>query len=205
MAKVHLAALLAACATSVAAQAPSSAVPVAAFVDSAAERQALKKLSTCLAKARPRWAQQTLAHPYLSNAQASSAAEALNGRDNCITGPEAELTLRTSGMIGSLAEYYVSARIRGSDFGRVAKALSTLDPLNASEDFALCVASRNPVAARDLALSEPGSAAEAEASRKVAAHVAPCTAPGEQLTVDLQALRALVAVALYRGVTTLGS
>ncbi|HEX8480634.1 MAG TPA: hypothetical protein VF650_01885 [Allosphingosinicella sp.] len=202
MAKLYLAALLAVCATPVQAQEPAAAVPVAPFVDSAEERDALRKMSVCLAKARPRWARQTLAHPYLSKAQAASAAEIMSGRDACVKGDQAELALRTSGMVGSLAEHYLSARIGSADFGRVAKALNTLAPLNASEDFALCVASRNPGAARDLALSQPGSAEETEASRKVAAHVSGCTDRREQLSVDMQSLRALVAVALYRGITT---
>ncbi|HEX8381431.1 MAG TPA: hypothetical protein VF619_12895 [Allosphingosinicella sp.] len=201
MAKLYLAALIAAFATPVAAQAPTAAVPVAPFVDSAEEREALRRISACLAKARPRWAQQTLAHPYLSKAQAASAAEVMSGRDSCVKGPEAELTLRTSGMIGSLAEHYLRARIGGADFSRVSKALHSLTPLNASEDFALCVASRNPGAARDLALSQPGSAAEMEAAGKVSAQVAGCTDERERLTVDMQSLRALVAVALYRGIT----
>jgi hypothetical protein len=202
MTKLSLTALLALFAAPVAAQAPSSTVPVAPFVDSATERQALRKFSACLAEARPRWAQQTLSHPYLSKAQATSAAEALNGRDNCITGPESELTLRTSGMVGSLAEHYIGTRIGHTDLKRLSTALNTLPPLNSSEDFALCVASRNPVAARDLALSEPGSAAEAAAVNKVAAHVAACTGQNGPLTVDMQSLRALVAVALYRGITS---
>jgi hypothetical protein len=202
MAKLYLAALLAAVAAPVTAQAPSTTTPVAPFVDPAEEREALRKISACLAKARPRWAQQTLSHPYLSKAQASSAAEIMSGRDACVKGDQMELTLRTSGMIGSLAEHYLSARIGRADFNRVAKALNTLAPLNASEDFALCVASRNPAAARDLALSQPGSAAETEAAGKVAAHVGGCTDEREQLKVDMQSLRALIAVALYRGITT---
>jgi hypothetical protein len=79
--------------------------------------------------------------------------------------------------------------------------LSTLPPLNVTEDFALCVASRDPASARALALSEPGSAAEDAAARKVSAHLESCTQDEERLTVDLQALRSLVATALYRSVT----
>ena len=118
-------------------------------------------------------------------------------------GPEEnEFTFRTSGLVGSLAEHFLQAEIERADSARLARALSTLTPLNVTEDFALCVAARDPAAARDLALSEPGSAAEAQAASQVAGYVARCTAEGEQLTVDLQALRALTSTALYRGVTT---
>lgn len=200
MAKLHLAALLALSAASV--QAPAAPVVVQPSVDSAEQRQALRSLTACLAQARPRWARQTLSRPYLSEAQASAAAEALSGRDTCLPANEAEIPFRTSGLVGSLAEHFVRKDLDSSDFNKVAAALATATPLNASEDFALCLAARNPAGARRLALSEPGSGEETEAARQLAAHVAPCTQDGEQLTVDLQSMRALVATALYRGIRT---
>jgi hypothetical protein len=63
------------------------------------------------------------------------------------------------------------------------------------------VASRNPGVARALALSVPGSRAEASAAAQLAAYVPTCSNPGEQLAVELPSLRALVAVALYQGMT----
>jgi hypothetical protein len=201
MTRFLLAALLAAGAASLQAQPPTSTASIQPDVDSAEERKKLREFSACLAEARPRWARKTLSYPYLSDAQAGEAATALSGNDSCITSPEAEVTFRTSGLVGSLAEHFLQTDMQKADFARLAKALSTLEPLNVSEDFALCLASRNPAAARDLSLSEPGSAAESEAGRKLTAHVEGCTIPGENLTVDLQSLRALVATALYRGVS----
>ena len=200
MAKHYLAALLALGAISVQAQPPAPAVPIQPSPDSAEERKTLRTLSACLAKARPRWARQTLSHPYLSDAQAYAATLALKGRDKCVRGPELEVTLRTSGMVGSLAEHFLRAELERADSARLATVLSTMAPLNVSEDFALCVAARNPDAARDLVLSEPGSTAETQAMRKFAGYIDICTNEGEELTVDLQALRALISTALYRGV-----
>lgn len=203
MAKLYLAALLAACAAPVHAQPPAAPVPLNDSTDSAAERKTLKELSACLAKARPRWARNTLAQPYLSDDQARLAAKALSGKDSCVRGhDEIDVTVRTSGMVGSLAEHFLRADIQRTDPARLATSLSTLRPLNVSEDFALCVAARNPAAARDLALSEPGSESEERAAGRLAAYVEPCTKPGEELTVELQSLRALVSTALYRGVTS---
>ncbi len=176
-------------------------VPVQPSVDSAEERQAFANLSACLAKARPLWARRTLSHPYLSDAQASSAAQALTGSDKCVAGGEAEFRFRTSLLVGSLAEHFLRTDINKADFKRLVGALSALTPENVSEDFALCVAARSPTAARDFVLSTPGSDAETQEARKVAAHVQPCTNQGEQLTVDLQSLRALMSIALYRGTT----
>lgn len=201
MAKLVLAALLAVSSASVAAQ-PAPAVQP--NVDSAESRQALRQMSVCLAELRPRWARQLLAHPYLSNEQAYDASEALNGRDSCLRG-DTELTFRTSTMVGSLAEHFVRNEIGGVDFTRLSRMLSTMDPRNASEDFALCVAAANPAAARNLALSEFGSPAETQAATQLGRYVERCTNPGENLTVDLQSLRALTSSALYRGIVAVGT
>jgi hypothetical protein len=203
MAMSYLMLALAANAAVVQAQAPPTAAAVQlGSVDSVKERQAVRNLSTCLAKARPRWARKALAFPYLSEQQATEAAEVLNGKDNCLRDAEAEFTFRTSGVIGSLAEHFVRAEITSSDLTRLAKALATVAPLNVSEDFALCIAARDPAASRDLVLSDLGSEAESRAAQRLAAHVSPCTNAGEKLTVDLESLRSLVSTALYRGLIT---
>jgi hypothetical protein len=201
MARLYLAVLLAVGAASVHAQPPAATLQPSP--DSAEQRKGLLKFTACLAEARPRWARGTLSRPYLSDAQRYDASLALKGKDSCVPGgPDGtEITFRTSGMVGSLAEHFLRRDLERADAARLAEKLSTLPPLNVTEDFALCVAARNPAAARDLALSEPGSAAEDAAARKVAESVEPCTRESEQLTVDLQSLRALVATALYRGVT----
>ncbi|HEX8240156.1 MAG TPA: hypothetical protein VF574_10500 [Allosphingosinicella sp.] len=201
MTKLFLAALLAAAAGSVQAQPTSPAAPINPSLDSAQDRKALQKMSACLAKARPRWARQMLAKPYLSDGQSFLAGQALVGRDGCVVGPEAEVVVRPATLAGSLAEHFVRTDIQKAGSQRLAGMLNQIAPLNASEDFGLCVASRDLAAARELTLSEPGSDSEERAARRLAAFVGPCTNPGESLTVDLQSLRALVATALYRGVS----
>jgi hypothetical protein len=200
MTRFCLALLFAFGAASAAAQ-PSTPASIQPSPDSAEQRQALRTLTDCLANARPRWARRMLSKPYLSDAQASDAALALSGSDTCITA-QAEITFRTSSMVGSLAEHFLRAEAERIGAQALAGALFRLTPRNASEDFALCVASRDRDAARALALSDPGSAAELAAAGQIAPHLAPCTNQGEDLTVDLQSLRALVAIALYRAVST---
>jgi hypothetical protein len=202
MARLYLAALLALGGASVQAQPPAATLQPS--LDSAEQRKASRKLTACLAKARPRWARTMLARPYLSDAQAYDATLAMKGRDTCTPGfDDVEITFRTSLMVGSLAEHFLRDEIQRADAKRLAETLSTLPPRNVTEDFALCIASRNPAAARELALSEPGSGDEDGAARKLAAHVEPCTLPGETLEVDVQSLRALVAATLYRGVAAI--
>lgn len=180
---------------------PSAGVPIQPAVDTAEQRQALRKFTVCLAQARPSWARSTLAYPYLSNEQAKAAAEALVGRDNCLGTHEREMTFRTSTLVGALAEHFVRAEIPKTDTKRLAAALASTAPLNVSEDFGLCVASHNVGAATDLTLSDPGSPQEDRAVSEVGTYVASCANPGERLTVDVQSLRALVANALYRAIT----
>lgn len=202
MTKLYLAVLLALGAAPVQAQPSLVPVPIQPSPDSAEDRKVLRALTACLAKARPGWARQTLSHPYLSDAQARAASLALSGKDKCIKGQDVEVTFRTSGLVGSLAEHYLKTDVQRVDGDRLTEQLSSMTPLNNSEDFAICVAVRNTAAARELALSEPGSAMENEAARKLAGELRPCIYQGQQLTVDLQSLRALVSTALYRGVTT---
>jgi len=184
------------------AQVASTPPSIEPSVDSPAQRQSLQRLLACVAQARPRWARDTLAQPYLSDAQASAATQLAAGRDTCLSGAQAEVTFRTSSIVSGLAEHFLRSEIQRANFAQVARALTTMPPRNVSEDFAFCVASRNPLAARELALSEFGSESELRAARQLAAHVPGCTNPGENLTVDLQALRALSSTALYRGVAT---
>jgi len=198
MARSQLAAALLFAVLSV--QAKADSVPINPSPDSAEQRESLRRLTVCLAEARPRWARQTLARPYLSEAQRYEASAALVGRDSCVSGQEVEVTFRAASLVGSLAEHFVKSDLRRVDFQRVARAINTVEPLNASEDFALCVAARNPGAARDLVVSEPGSAEEERAAQRLSPHLPGCFQPDERQEVDLQALRALMATALYRGV-----
>ena len=186
-----------------AASAQAQPTAVQPNTDTAAELQTLQRLTACLAESRPGWARRTLSRPYLSNAQERDASEALSGKDNCIRGPEVEVTFRTSGLVGSLAGHLLRSDLPRVEFSKLGRILSTLDPRNSSEDFALCVAARSPAAARDLALSEPGSASESQNADRIAVHVPGCILPGEKPTVDQQSLRALVSTALYRATATL--
>ena len=183
--------------------APAAAAPAAVqpALDAPQERQALRKLTLCVAGLRPRWARAVLSHPYLSDAQAAVASQLVSGHDRCLGAPEVAVAFRRSSVAGFAAEYFIQAGAAGTDPARLANALATVPPLNNTEDFALCLASRNPRAALDLVMSDPGSADEAKAANVVGTSLPSCTRPGEQLTVDLQALRALAATALYRGMT----
>lgn len=201
MSRSVLAIMLAACTASVQAQA---AVPVASIqpsVDTAEQRESLRSLVGCVAKSRQNWARQLLAEPYLSEKQARAAGEIFEGRDTCLRNGEMEVTFRTSSIVSNLAEHFLASDLTRVDKERLALTLNSLVPANASEDFALCVAARGPAAASTLSLSQPGSSEEAQAAGQLAAFVEPCAAKGEKLTVDLQGLRGLMSIALYRAVT----
>jgi hypothetical protein len=172
-------------------------------VDSAAERVTLRNLSACLAKSRPRWARQALAKPYLSPGQESLLRDAMSGGDNCLNGgSKLQVSVRSSGMVSGLAEHFLTTELDRVGLKRVSAELVKVTSLNASEDFALCVAARNPKAAQGLAMSEPGSDAERQSAESLAKGIQPCLNPGETSKIDLQSFRALAATALYRGLTS---
>ena len=172
--------------------------PIQPSPDSAEQRQALRALTTCLANARPRWARRTLSRPYLSDAQASDASQAFVQRKRHLHSDGRRRDHVSNVQPRRQPGRALSARRAGRRRSRaLSAALFTLTPLNVSEDFALCVAARNHAAAHDLALSEFGSAAEMR-QRGRRGRRRPCTYDGEQLTVDLQALRAGLGRALSR-------
>jgi hypothetical protein len=202
MTKSLLVALLGTVAVPAQGQPSSSPAIIEPSTDTPAEQQALRSLTMCLAQIRPHWARGVLDQPYLSAAQASAAAQAVSGRDHCQQQPEVEMTFRTSTLVSALAEYYLRADLPKTDSLRLNQALGSLPARNASEDFGLCLASHNPAAARELALSEPGTSVEANSAQTLGAQVQACSLRGESLKVDLQSLRALVTVALYRAVSS---
>ncbi|MES2290546.1 MAG: hypothetical protein V4530_12500 [Pseudomonadota bacterium] len=199
MKKLYLTILLVVGASSAHAQ-MSAKLPVQPNTDTVERRQFLQDIMACLAKARPRWARQTLSYPYLGDAQSGAAAEAFSGNDNCVRGDKVDVTFRTPGIIGGLAEYYLRTAYAQADFSRVSGSLQAMKPMNASEEFAFCLAARDPAVARDLTMSTIGSSAEAALGRQLAGKAAPCVGGGMQISVDVQSLRALMATALYRGV-----
>lgn len=202
MTRLFFVLMIAAAAAPAQAQSTAAAAVIQPSVDTPKQRQDLRSFMTCVAKSRPIWAREMLAKPYLSEAQTEAASDALSGRDRCLMKPEAEMTFRTSSIVSIVAENSIHAALTDANLDPLSKALNTLTPLNASEDFALCVASRDPVAAKELSLSEPGSTEEMQAADKLAAHIQPCVIKGEQPTVDLQSLRGLMSIALYRAVST---
>jgi hypothetical protein len=183
----------------------ANAAPIEPAADSAAQRKALQALTTCLAEARPRWARQTLALPYLSQPQANVAAEALTGRDNCVAGSDAEVTFRTSSLVGNLAEHFVRADVDKTDSKRLKRGL--IRAYAAQRHRRLCIVRHGPQSGRGAGARHQRARQRRgnDGSAPVRQPVEECTNTGEQLKVDVQALRALVSTALYRGITaTLG-
>src|SRR3954465_7897643 len=113
-------------------------------LDTPPERLALRKLTVCVAEIRPRWARTMLSYPYLSDDQARIAAQLVSGHDHCLGGREVAVAFRTSSVVGFAAEHFVQTDLGKSDPQRVGNALNTVVPMNTSEDFALCLAARDP-------------------------------------------------------------
>ncbi|WP_126004133.1 hypothetical protein [Sphingomonas koreensis] len=195
-----LAALFVATSISGAGQGAAPAPVLQPGADSTADRTATRTFSRCLAQARPRWAREVLAQPYLSKGQTDLLETINSGHDNCSGSKATKIVLRHSSIVAGLAEALINEDLARVGLKRVSVELNRLPSRNASEDFALCVVARRSQAAKDLVTSTPGSDAERIAGQQLALGVKPCTNPGETGVVDLQSLRALAAAAIYRGV-----
>lgn len=186
-------------ATSVA-QGAAPAASLQPNADTTADRTAVRALSMCLAQARPRWAREVLAQPYLSKGQTDLLETIGSGDDRCTGSRPIEITLRHTSIVAGLAEQFIKEDLGQVNIKRVSAELNRIPSRNASEDFALCLVARRSKVAQDLVMSSPGSDAERTAGEQLAQGVPSCTNPGEAGVVDLQSLRALAATALYRGV-----
>lgn len=210
MKKLHLLSILAAGLTltpvAVAAQSAGTGE-----VDVTTDRRNLRSFSLCVAAERGDWARSTLALPYLSREQVVAAHTVLSGRADCQSSEVMEFDFHASQLVGGLAEHFLRADLANADVARLAQlndqslAASGLAPRNEYEDLGLCVVQRDPAAARALVLTDPGSGAETSAATRVTANVAPCVYQGQSMRLDVPALRALVATALYRSLSSFAS
>jgi hypothetical protein len=73
-----------------------------------------------------------------------------------------------------------------------------LAPRNGSEDFAFCLARKDPVAVRALIDTVPASKKEAAEIGRLIPHLGSCVVQGSTLTLNKQTIRTLLAVGLYR-------
>jgi hypothetical protein len=189
--------------------APRGAVPLVERNDQVTARRVVEAFSACLFYDRRRVATQILAAPYSSDRQVEIVRDEVQGVQDCMGRNGVSMALHAPTLAGGLAEAAVHARFGTADLTRLTAltdadvARTGLIPRNGYEDLALCIVRAGPAAVKDFISTEPASTFERVAFRAVVPLVAPCVPRGQNLSLDMAALRSMVAVGLYRALDAL--
>lgn len=163
----------------------------------------------CLARSRPRIAEDILAMPYLSDDQTRRAAQRIGGLDTCLTSTDLVAAARAPSLLEGMAVQLLQARLSDASLSEVAALTDDqvvargLRPRNGYEDFSLCMVRGQPALVRGFVLATPGTPQAQAAFQQVVPHVPDCVGQGQHLSLDQRGLRAVLAVGLYRALDTL--
>ncbi len=163
----------------------------------------------CLARSRPRVAEDILAMPYLSDEQTRRAAQRMGGLDTCLTSTDLATESRAPSLLEGMAVQLLPARLAGANLTEVSALTDDqvvargLRPRNGYEDFSLCMVRGQPALVRGFVLAAPGSPEAQAAFREIVPHVPSCVGQGQHLSLDQRGLRAVLAVGLFRALDTL--
>jgi len=177
--------------------------------DEATARRVMRGFSGCVARARTRWAEGALALPFNSREQGDYVRSAIGGSNDCLAAAGAELRFRPPAMVGGMAEQLIEIRYARIDLAPIARLEDSdieargLRSRNGYEGLALCIVRRDAAAVRALVMTQPAGEAERAALGRIVPHLGPCLDQGQTLTLDAQAIRALLAPTLYRTLAAL--
>jgi hypothetical protein len=184
----------------------AGAQPPAAGTTTANETRAY---AMCLARSRPRIAEDILAMPYLSDEQTRRAAQRIGGLDTCLTDTEVAAATRAPSLLEGMAVQLLQARLANANLADLSALTDDqitargLQPRNGYEDFSLCMVRGQASLVRGFVLAAPGTPAAQAAFREIVPHVPSCVGAGQHLSLDQRGLRAVLAVGLYRTLDTL--
>jgi hypothetical protein len=165
------------------------------------------EFSRCIASEEPRVATKMLTYPLSGPEQSAALRRAVDDLDHClnyditssrISAPE------TLMLISGMAEELFRAGYGGRNVATLVET-SAAKPRNINEDVALCVVRSNPMAARELIDTAPGSEGEKAVIAKIAPQLGSCVPQGQTLAVNRITVRAWVATGLYLAARSGGS
>ena len=166
--------------------------------------QALHNFGTCVVQRAPRGARAALDLDYRSNEYDQQMHAVLKGTDYCLT-PGGQMRASPVLYAGAMAEALLKDEIKPADLPqRLAydPAWAVIKARSPVEAMALCTALQAPQATARLLETEPTSREESAAVGSIAPVLTECLKKGTQLNVNKPALRALLALAAWRIVTT---
>jgi len=163
------------------------------------------EFSRCIATSEPKVATKMLSYPLSAPEQSVALRRAVDDLEHClnydvtssrISAPE------TLMLISGMAEELFRAGYGGRNVTTLVGS-SAAKPRNVNEDVALCVVRSNPVAARELIDTAPGSAGEKAVIAQIAPQLGSCIPQGQTLAVNRVTVRAWVAAGLYLAASNL--
>jgi hypothetical protein len=168
------------------------------------DRQVTNQFARCIADTRPQFADQILEMPFTSGEQEKLISAHLGGWDKCLSTYQFDLKLNTLSILGGMAESRIAYKYRGADPAAFAKVTddqlyaSPAAPRNTSEDFAMCLARKNPSAVRALIESRPETDKETASIKLLTPHLSECLIQGMTIQFNRSTIRAYAAYGLYR-------
>ena len=167
--------------------------------------QAVHNFGECIVREAPSGvAEQVLALDFNSEEYRTRLRAMAQGHERCIVGG---WRLGSSPVLvaGAMAEALLKSEVKPEELPqRIAfdRARATISARSATETMALCTALQAPQATARLLETEPTSKEESAAVGSIAPVLTECLKKGTQLNVNKPALRALLALAAWRIVTT---
>ncbi len=167
--------------------------------------QAVHNFGACIVREAPSGAaEQVLALDFNSEEYRTRLRAMAQGHERCVVGGW-QLGSSPVLLAGAMAEALLKSEVKPEELPqRIAfdPARSTISARSPTETMALCTALQAPQATARLLETEPASREESAAVGSIAPVLTECLKKDTQLTVNKPALRALLALAAWRIVTT---
>ncbi len=181
---------------------PAAAAQADGSPSSPREVRSMHALAACVAGKRDRDVRKVLAMDFRQR-EYGRELRSLSGRDPSCSKLMGNSTLRADSVLfaGALAELVLERDIAGGDLApRVAYNASrpAIEARNGAELMAICVVRRAPAETVSLLRTEAASPAEIEQLRAMSAALSGCIPPGQQVRLNRESIRALLALAAYR-------
>jgi hypothetical protein len=167
--------------------------------------QAVHNFGTCIVREAPSGAaEQVLALDFNTEEYRTRLRAMAQGHERCIVGGW-QLGSSPVLVAGAMAEALLKSAVKPDELPRriaFDPSRSTINARSPTETMALCTALQAPQATARLLETEPTSKEESAAVGSIAPVLTECLKKDTQLTVNKPALRALLALAAWRIVTT---
>lgn len=179
--------------------------------DPATAIRVMNSYGRCVARNRPDFAATVLSFPVRSPEQWRAVYHGIGGGDRCLGDNDVTMTVRAPLLAGAMAEWLILSRHRDADLAGISAmpeermAEIGLAPRTAYEDVALCVARLDPSGIRALIDTDPASPQERAILRRIVPSLGSCLPEGQAFTFGPPSLRGLLAVGLYRVLSTVSS